>query len=334
MLVGNGSTPGDCEMQKNLKLRGLFPAPSVPFGDSLDIIETEFSKHIAAMGRIDGLGGVAVNGHQGEIAALTPRERMRVVELARENLPAGKYVISGVVAPSIHEAVEQMENARSAGADAVLVLPPFDYMPRRRLTKSWEAPYGFFARVADKCDLPIVIFQYPFASNIYYDTETMVRLAEIDSVVGVKHAVRHLELYCEQWEALRGKIAVLAARDAPALMTKMFVGCDGCCVGISNIAPELWAKFTNLCLEGHYSEARDVFVDRLIPLMHHVWGDFAPHVSTHSAGTKEALRQLGVFSSARVRPPETDVTDAEIADIRVGLEKAGLLQPQRLRAAG
>ncbi|MCC7347574.1 MAG: dihydrodipicolinate synthase family protein [Variibacter sp.] len=321
-------------MPKKLMLRGLFPAPSVPFDADLAIIEREFSAHIAAMGRIDGIGGVAVNGHQGEIAALTAKERMRVVELARAQLPAGKFVISGVVAPSIHEAVEQMKNARSAGADAVLVLPPFDYMPRRRLTKSWEAPYGYFAALADKCDLPIVIFQYPFASNIFYSTETMVRLAEIDTVVGVKHAIRHLELYCEQWEALKGKIAVLAARDAPGLMTKMFVGCDGCCVGISNIAPEYWAQFTTLCLEQRYNEAREVFVRRLIPLMHHVWGDLPPHVSTHSAGTKEALRQLGVFSSSRVRPPETDVTDAEIADIRIGLEKAGLMEPQRLRAAG
>lgn len=320
--------------QKSLRLRGLFPAPSVPFDDDLAIIEKEFSALIATMGRTDGIGGVAVNGHQGEIAALTARERMRVVELARENLPKDKYVISGVVAPSIHEAVEQMQNARSAGADAVLVLPPFDYMPRRRLTRSWEGPYSFFAGIAEKCDLPIVIFQYPFASGIYYNTETMLKLAEIDSVVGVKHAVRHLELYCEQWEALRGKIAVLAARDAPALMTKMFVGCDGCCVGISNIAPELWARFTTLCLEHSYNEARDLFVERLIPLMHHVWGDFPPHVSTHSAGTKEALRQLGVFSSSRVRPPETDITPAEVADIRIGLEKAGLLPPQRLRAAG
>jgi 4-hydroxy-tetrahydrodipicolinate synthase len=320
-------------MAKSLLLRGLFPAPSVPFDRNLDIIENEFSAHIDTMGRIEGIGGVAVNGHQGEVAALTAQERMRVVELARENLPKGKYVISGVVAPSIHEVVQQMKDARSAGADAVLVLPPFDYMPRRRLTKSWEAPYGFFSAVADKCDLPIVIFQYPYLSNIYYSTETMVRLAEIDSVVGVKHAIRHLELYCEQWDALRGKIAVLAARDAPGLMTKMFVGCDGCCVGISNIAPEHWAEFTTLCLDRRFNEARDLFVSRLIPLMHHVWGDLPPHVSTHSAGTKEAMRQLGVFSSSRVRPPETDITHAEIADIRIGLEKAGLLQPGQLRAA-
>jgi 4-hydroxy-tetrahydrodipicolinate synthase len=319
---------------KPLTLGGLYPAPSVPFDRDLNIIESEFASHMAAMGRINGLGGVAVNGHQGEVAALTARERLRVVELARENLPKNKLVITGVLSPSIDEMAQQMKDAKSAGADAALVIPPFDYMPRRVLTRSWQAPYGFFAGLADKCELPIVIFQSPFASNIYYSTEAITRIAEIDTVVGVKHAIRNLGLYAEQWEALRGKISVLAARDAPGLMTKMFVGCDGACIGIANIAPEYWAEFTNQCLEANYNEARETFMTRLLPLMQHCWAENQPRATTHSASTKEALRLLGVFSSSRVRPPEQDADEHESAEIRVGLEKAGLLAPQRLRAAG
>jgi hypothetical protein len=47
----------------SLKRRGMYPAPSVLFDRSLEIIESEFARHIAAMGKISGLGGVAVNGH-------------------------------------------------------------------------------------------------------------------------------------------------------------------------------------------------------------------------------------------------------------------------------
>ncbi len=317
---------------KPLQLRGLYPAPSVPFDRDLAIAEGEFARHIAAMGRIDGLGGVALNGHQGEVAALTPRERMRVVEIAREELPKDKHVISGVISPSIADMAQQMKDARSAGADACLVIPPFDYMPRRVLTKSWKAPYGFFAGLADKCDLPIVIFKYPFASNIYYSTEAMTRIAEIDSVVGVKHAIRNLGLYAEQWEALRGKISVLAARDAPGLLAKMLIGSDGSCIGIANIAPEYWAKFTTECLAQDFNTARETFMARLLPLMQHCWAENQPRATTHSASTKEALKLLGVFSSSRVRPPEVDCDERESAEIRVGLEKAGLLEPARLRA--
>jgi dihydrodipicolinate synthase/N-acetylneuraminate lyase len=107
--------------KKPLTLRGLYPAPSVPFDRDLEIIESEFAAHMAAMGRIEGLSGVALNGHQGEVAAPTPRERMRVVEIAREQLPKDKHVISGVISPSIADMAQQMKDARSAGADACLV---------------------------------------------------------------------------------------------------------------------------------------------------------------------------------------------------------------------
>jgi len=318
---------------KALKLRGLYPAPSVPFDRDLNIIENEFSAHIASMGAIGGIGGVAVNGHQGEVAALTPRERQRVIELAREHLPPSKTVISGVISPSIAEMVQQLKDAKEAGADAALVLPPFDYMPRRILARSWHAPYAFFAALADKVDLPLVVFKYPYAYGLWYDTETMVRLAEIDTVVGVKHAIRHLELYTEQYAALRGKISVLAARDAPGLLSKMFVGADGACIGISNIAPDRWAQFVMCCLEDRVSEARDVFLESLLPLITHVWSESVPRRVTYSASTKEALRQLGVFSSSRVRPPELDVNDEERALVRKGLLAAGLLAEPRTAGA-
>jgi 4-hydroxy-tetrahydrodipicolinate synthase len=294
-------------------------------------MESDFARHMAAMGRVPGLGGVAVNGHQGEVAALSRRERLRVIELARENLPKDKAVISGVLSPSIPDMAEQMKDARSAGADAALVIPPFDYMPRRILTRSWQAPYAFFAGLAERCDLPIVVFQYPHASGIWYSTEALTRIAEIDSVVGVKHAIRNLGIYAEQYDALKDRLSILAARDAPGLMTKMFIGADGACIGISNIAPEIWAEFTTDCLEHRFNEAREVFISRLLPLMQHCWAENAPRATTHSASTKEALRQLGVFGSSRVRPPEQNVNEAERADIRLGLELAGLLPQEQRR---
>ena len=310
---------------KKIKLKGLYPAPSVPFDKNLKIIKKDFSQHISSMGKIKGVGGIAVNGHQGEMLSLSPAERQKVIEIARDNFPAKKLVISGVAAPSIPEMVQQIKEAKSAGADGVLVIPPFDYMPRRILARSWHAPVSFFSEIAEKVDLPLVIFQYPYASGNWYDTETMVRLAEIDQVVGVKHAIRHLELYAEQYEALKGKISVLAARDAPGLLSKMMIGADGVCIGISNIATEHWSKFVELCLNHQFNEAREVFMYRLMPLITHVWSERVPRRVTYSASTKEALVQLGVFSSGLVKPPEVNVNDKERQEIRLGLTKAGLL---------
>ena len=311
---------------KKIKLTGLYPAPSVPFDVNLNILKKEFSAHISSMGNLKGVEGVAVNGHQGEMLSLSPKERQMVVELARENLPKGKYVISGVAAPSIFEMVQQIKEAKDAGADGVLVIPPFDYMPRRILARSWHGPVSFFSEIAEKVDLPLVIFQYPYASGNWYDTETMVRLSDIDQVVGVKHAIRHLELYAEQYEALNGKISVLAARDAPGLLSKMLIGADGICVGISNIGTEHWAKFTELCLRHEFNEAREIFMYRLMPLIRNVWSERIPRRVTYSASTKEALVQLGIFSSSLVKPPEVNVDDKDRQEIRRGLVMSGLLE--------
>ncbi|MEY2661121.1 MAG: hypothetical protein RLZZ123_2293 [Pseudomonadota bacterium] len=308
-----------------MTLRGLYPAPSVPFASDSKILTQEFAKHIHAMGRLKGVGGVAVNGHQGEMLSMTTKERQQVIAIARDQMPRHKHVISGVAAPSIPETVQQLRQAKSAGADAALVIPPFDFMPRRILARSWQAPYSYFSALAEKVDLPLLIFQYPHASGVWYDTETMVRLSEIDLVVGVKHAIRHLELYAEQWEALQGKISVLAARDAPGLLAKMMIGADGVCVGISNIATEHWASFTTHCLRHEFNEAREVFMSRLMPLIRHVWSERVPRRVSYSASTKEALVQLGVFSSSHVRAPEINVTESESKDIRTGLILAGLL---------
>jgi 4-hydroxy-tetrahydrodipicolinate synthase len=310
-----------------IPLKGLFPAPSVPFAANSKILWPEFARHIQSMGAVRGVGGVAVNGHQGEMLSLTPQERQKVISAAREHMPTHKWVISGLLASSITESVQQLRQIKAAGANAALVMPPFDYMPRRILARSWHGPYAYFAELADKVDLPLLIFQYPHASGLWYDTETMLRLAEIDQVIGTKHAIRHLELYAEQWEALRGKIAVLAARDAPGLLSKMMLGADGVCIGISNIATSHWAKFTTLCLAHRFNEAREIFVTHLMPLISHVWSERVPRRISYSASTKEALVQLGVFSSSHVRSPEVNVSPADIETIRAGLIKAGLLKP-------
>jgi hypothetical protein len=81
-----------------------------------------------------------------------------------------------------------------------------------------------------------------------------------------------------------------------------------------------------------FNTARETFMTRLLPLMQHCWAENQPRATTHSAATKEALRLLGGVSSSLVRPPEVDCDQKESAEIRIGLENAGLWEAKRLRA--
>jgi 4-hydroxy-tetrahydrodipicolinate synthase len=312
-------------MVRRIDFKGLFPAPAIPLDNNLDIIDAEFASHVRRMSDTDGVGGLVVNGHAGEVTTLSSSERQHVVELARKAAQPSTTIVAGIESLSTEGAIQRAREAKYAGADAALVLPPFDYFPRRAATRTWHAPYRFFSDLAENVDLPLVVFQYPLWTGVSYTTETLVRLTEIESVMAVKNAVWNTSVYAEQYEALQGKVPVLAACDAPELLGMMLIGADGALIGISNIATDKWAAFVTNCLADKVNDARRLFVSELMPIMEYVFGDIESHTTSFNAMTKEALRQLGIFSNSWVRPPELDVTNEDREAIRHGLELAKLL---------
>lgn len=312
-------------MSEPLQMRGLFPAPSVPFDDSMNIVEHEFTNLIEEIGQAPSNGGVLINAHAGELAVLTATERRRVLELTREALPSDQVILSGVDGLALPTAIETLKEAKDWGAHAALVFPPFDYNPRRKLTRSPEAPVRYYSALAEAVDLPLVVYQFPEASGVAYTTETLLELAEIDSVIAVKDTTVDGQLYQEHWEALQGKIAVLTALDTPDLLGHMLLGCDGAIIGVGQIAPALWGQYVQHILANESQEAIDVFKSRLLPLVTHIFFGRFDTPASESTKAKEALVQMGVFSTSFVRPPELSVTDLDREHVRVGLERAGLL---------
>lgn len=309
-----------------LELKGLFPAPVIPLDDDLGLMEREFIVHVQRLARAGAdVGGVVVNGHAGEVTTLDREERARVVRAAHEAAPTGFSVIAGVAALSTAEAIKLTQDAKDAGADAALVFPPFDYFPRRGAARTVEAPFRFFSSIAEEVDLPLVVFQYPLWTGISYTTETLVRLCEIDSVVGIKNAVWDVSSYIEQYDALRGRVAILAACDGPELLPMLAYGGDGALIGVSNVGTALWAEFVTSCVENKVDSVRDLFFERLVPVAHALFGNIHIGAKSFNALTKEALVQQGLFSTSRVRPPELDVTDEDRKSVNEALTKAGLL---------
>jgi 4-hydroxy-tetrahydrodipicolinate synthase len=312
-------------MRKEMSIGGTYPAPSVPFDENYDIIENEFTHLIDDIGQSKGVSGVVLNGHAGELTTLTAAERARVIELARENLPSGKLVVSGIEDFSIPGSIQKLKEAEDAGADAALILPPFDYLPRRTLTQSWEASYRYFSAIAEGSDLPFIVFEYPKSTGISYSTETLLRLTEIDNIVAIKDTVSDDQLYQEHLEVIRPKVPILTAVDSPQLLGFMLLGSDGVILGASQLAPRAWGEYVDHIIQGRQVEAIDVFKTTLLPIVSHIYSGRFHTLASSNSRIKEALVQTGIFSSSRVRPPELDVSDDDRENIRVGLERAGLV---------
>lgn len=310
-----------------IELAGLYPAPLIPLDENGVLLDREFIVHVQRIARVGvSVGGVVVNGHAGEVTTLSRAERRKVLDLARLASPRGFQVIAGIESLSTELAIEYTQDAKDAGADAALVFPPFDYFPRKGMARTVEAPVRFFSDIAENVDLPLIVFQYPLWTDISYTTEALVKLAEIENVVGIKNACWDVETYKQQYDAIDGRVAVLAAADGPELIDMLEYGAQGALIGVSNVGTDLWASVVTACLDGRGDDVRELFETKLVPLAHSMFGDVESGSKSFNALMKEALVQLGYFSTSLVRGPELNVTDEDRETVRQGLLTAGLLE--------
>ncbi|MFB6311002.1 MAG: dihydrodipicolinate synthase family protein [Salinirussus sp.] len=131
------------------KFTGLNPANVTPLTpDGSDIDEPSLERHLADLAGHPRVNGIVTNGHAGEVYALSPAERRRVVELAVEVSDDDTPIVAGAVGGSTSAVIDGIEDAVAAGADGILVVPPHTPIHNRR-----EAAVGFFEAIASASDV-------------------------------------------------------------------------------------------------------------------------------------------------------------------------------------
>jgi 4-hydroxy-tetrahydrodipicolinate synthase len=313
--------------RKRLVMQGLYPATLTPFHPDLSVDVPSLRAHLRTIAATPGVSGLVVNGGLGEVLQLTLEEQELVIREAQRERKPGQLLISGLSANSAFRAVEEGLALKRAGAEALLVFPPFDVRAYRRLTSHTPSVVGFFREVGEKIDLPMIIFQYGPQSGCAYPVETLQALAEVPNVVAVKATSGSLEAYRPVWDALQDKLSIMAAVDGPPLLEMLEHGAHGALVGISTIGTHVWVDLVDAALKADRTRARKIFQASCAPIMEYVWENHLPtRISSEVAATKEALVQLGQLPSSRVRPPAVDVDDTVRAAIRRGLLESGLLR--------
>jgi L-threo-3-deoxy-hexylosonate aldolase len=165
--------------------RGVFvPVPTF-FKQNEDLDLESFDKHIQYLGKT-GLSGIVVLGSMGEAVALSEDERTQVirqcVESVQKHDPTLK-VIAGTSAQSARTTVLYTQQAKQAGAEFVLVLPPSFY----RGSIDDESLINFYTEVADKSPLPVVIYNYPgVCQGLDISTAVLVKLSKHENIIGIK----------------------------------------------------------------------------------------------------------------------------------------------------
>jgi 4-hydroxy-tetrahydrodipicolinate synthase len=261
-----------------------------------------------------GTAGIVVVGTTGESPTVDFDEHCQLikaaVELARGRVP----IVAGTGANSTSEAVELAEYAKQAGAASHLSVVPYYNKPTQ------EGMYRHFRTIAEKVDLPLVLYNVPGRTIADLATETTLRLADVPGIVGIKDATGDLGRGSELLKGLAaaGKrgFVVYSGDDITALPL-MFMGAHGVISVTANVAPALMARMCAGALAGDFGTARACNA-RLLGLHRKLF------VEANPIPVKWALAEMGHIEN-ELRLPLTPLSPQHHDAVRAALREAGCL---------
>lgn len=187
-------------------------------------------------------------GTTGENPTLTRQEHLRVVEITLDVAKGKVPVLAGCGGNNTRDVMELARDLETLGADGLLVVTPYYNKP---------TPDGLFEHyraVSQVTRLPIVVYNVPGRTGLNVDPPTLARLAEIETVIGVKEASGNISQMAAIFQVVPKDFAVLSGDDAITLPL-IALGGLGVISVVSNEVPYAMARMTALCLEGDFPGA-------------------------------------------------------------------------------
>jgi len=240
-----------------------------------------------------GIDGVVPVGTTGESPTLDFKEHARVLELTVQFAKGRVPVIAGVGANATTEAIELHQIAKRVGATAGLSVNPYYNKPTQ------EGLYRHFMTLADRVDLPIVLYNIPGRTGVTMSAQTVARLNEHRNVVAIKEATGSLDMASEIMSLC--DITVLSGDDSLTLPL-MSIGAKGVVSVASNLLPAEIKAMTQAALSGDFKKAAAVH-HRLFPFIRSLFIDGNP------VGIKYAMK-VGGLDTGDMRLPLWEASDA------------------------
>lgn len=287
----------------------VITAMVTPFRDDLSL-DLDRAQEVAAWLLDRGSDGLVVAGTTGESPTLSDREK---VDLWRATVQAAEgkgQIIAGSGTYDTAHSVHLTEEAEKAGCDGVLVVSPYYNKPPQ------EGLYRHFTTVAGATGLPVILYNIPGRTSVRIAHETLLRLAEVDNIIGVKDATGDLAGTTELIAEAPAEFEVISGED---LLTFHLVclGGTGVISVTSHVAGERMRQMIDMVESGDVAGARKIHHE-LIPLYKGLF------ITTSPIPVKAAMALAG----QPVGPPRLPLipaTEEEIARIKKAMEDAGAL---------
>ncbi|OPY78653.1 MAG: 4-hydroxy-tetrahydrodipicolinate synthase [Syntrophorhabdus sp. PtaU1.Bin058] len=293
-----------------MDLKGVYTALVTPFKNGK--VDEDALKDLIGFQLKEGVDGLVPCGTTGEAPTLSYEEHERVIDLTVKYAGGKVPVIAGTGSNSTKEAIELTEGAKRLGADACLLTTPYYNKPTQ------EGLYRHYKEIAEAVDIPLVLYNIPGRTGINMAPETIKRVAEIPTIVGIKEASGSLVQVSEIYRLTGGRFTILSGDDN-IFLPMMSVGAVGVISVLSNIMPkELKELYRAFAEQGDIKKARDMHT-RLMPLFQGMF------VETNPIPVKEALYYMGMIEK-EFRLPLCPLSDANSRYLKGLLKEYGLLK--------
>jgi 4-hydroxy-tetrahydrodipicolinate synthase len=258
--------------------------------------------------------GIVIVGTSGESPTVSVEEHCELIKTTVDHIAGRIPVIAGTGGNSTTEAIELTQFAKSVGADASLQVVPYYNKPTQ------EGMYAHFKKIAEAVDLPVILYNVPGRTVADLAGETVVRLASVPGIIGIKDATGSIErgtlLLADLKRAGHQDFSVFSGDDLSAAML-MLMGGKGNISVTANIAPRLMHELCQAAMSDDVVKTREIQY-RLLAVHKAMFTEANP------IPVKWALHEMGKITEG-IRLPLTPLSIALREPLKVALKQAGLL---------
>jgi 4-hydroxy-tetrahydrodipicolinate synthase len=292
-----------------ISISGSIVALATPFHDDGSVDYPNLRKlidwHIE-----QGTDCICVVGTSGESPTVNVDEHCEIIRVAVEQAKGRRPIMAGCGANSTAEAIELASFAKKVGADCQLQVVPYYNKP------SQEGLYQHFKAIAEAVDLPMVLYNVPGRTVADMQHDTVLRLAQVPGIIGIKEATGNLERAIWLIRDVPKGFSVLSGDD-PTAVALMLCGGQGNISVTANIAPKAMHELCVAAIKGDRETAMSI-QKKLMPVHKHLF------VEANPIPLKWAMQRMGLCGG-HLRLPLTPLSASHHATVEQALKSGGLL---------
>jgi 4-hydroxy-tetrahydrodipicolinate synthase len=258
----------------------------------------------------EGTDGIVIVGTTGESPTVSVDEHCELIRIAVEQVNKRVPVIAGSGGNSTAEAINLTRFAKEVGADASLQVVPYYNRPTQ------EGIYQHFKAITEAVDLPIILYNVPGRTVADMTNETMLRLALLPGIIGVKEASGNLAKNLDLLRQAPVDFAVYSGDD-PTAMALMLCGGKGNVSVTANVAPKAMHELCVAAMNGEIAKAKEIN-NRLFPLHNKLF------IEPNPVPVKWAMAEMGLIPTG-IRLPLLNLSELHHETVRKALKDAGVL---------